>query len=150
MNATYTSENGDKIPYQMGCYGIGITRTMAAAIEQSYDKDGIIWPISIAPYQVELINLTTEDKKITKFCDTLYRKIQNINIEILFDDRNVSPGIKFKEADLIGIPIQIIVGQKSFKHRKVEFKIRKTGERIICNFEEIENTLKEIIDKLIG
>ncbi len=150
MNATYTAENGDAIPYQMGCYGIGITRTMAAAIEQNYDKDGIIWPISIAPYQVELINLTTEDKKITKFCDTLYQKIQNINIEILFDDRDVSPGIKFKEADLIGIPIQIIVGQKNFKYKKVEFKIRKTGERIICNFEEIEKTLKEIIDKLIG
>jgi len=97
-----------------------------------------------------LINLTTEDKKITKFCDTLYQKIQNINIEILFDDRDVSPGIKFKEADLIGIPIQIIVGQKNFKYKKVEFKIRKTGERIICNFEEIEKTLKEIIDKLIG
>ncbi|MEA3475020.1 MAG: proline--tRNA ligase [Candidatus Cloacimonadota bacterium] len=150
MNATYTAENGDAVPYQMGCYGIGTTRTMAAAIEQNYDKDGIIWPISIAPYQVELINLTTEDKKITKFCDTLYQKIQNINIEILFDDRDVSPGIKFKEADLIGIPIQIIVGQKNFKYKKVEFKIRKTEERIICNFEEIEDTLKEIIDKLIG
>ncbi|MCK4357454.1 MAG: proline--tRNA ligase [Candidatus Cloacimonetes bacterium] len=150
MNATYTSENGDKIPYQMGCYGIGITRTMAAAIEQNYDKEGIIWHISIAPYQIELINLTIEDKEITKFCNTLYDKIISSNIEILFDDREVSPGIKFKDADLIGIPIQLIVGKKNFNHKKVEFKIRKTGERIICNLEEIENTLKKIIDKLIG
>jgi len=154
MNATYTAENGGKIPYQMGCYGIGITRTMAAAIEQNYDEKGIIWPISIAPYQVELINLTQTNKEMTNFCDRLYEKIQSASwrtkIEILYDDRDVSPGVKFKDADLIGIPIQLIVGQKSFKDKRIEFKIRKTDEKITCEFAEIEKTLNEIIDKLIG
>ena len=164
MNATYTSENGGELPYQMGCYGIGITRTMAAAIEQNYDEKGIIWPISIAPYQVELINLTQTNKEMTNFCDRLYEKIQSASsetesrqigdwrtkIEILYDDRDVSPGVKFKDADLIGIPIQLIVGQKNFKEKRIEFKVRKTDEKILCNFEEIEKTLKEIMDKLIG
>jgi prolyl-tRNA synthetase len=148
MDACYTSESGEKVPYQMGCYGIGITRTMAAAIEQNYDEKGIIWPYPIAPYQVELINLLPSDKDMERFSDELYKKISNMNIEILYDDRDLSPGIKFKDADLIGIPIQIIVGLKNFKQKKIEFKIRRTGERIICNFEEIERTLKEITDKL--
>lgn len=150
MNATYTSENGEKIPYQMGCYGIGITRTMAAAIEANYDEKGIDWPISIAPYQVELINLTPSNEDITNFCDNIYEIIKNSNIEILYDDRDVSQGFKFKDADLVGIPIQLIVGQKNFFKEMVEFKIRRTDEKILCNFEEIEKTLDEIIDKLIG
>lgn len=150
MGAYFTSESGEKVPYQMGCYGIGITRTMAAAIEQNYDDKGIIWPYSIAPYQVELINLMPSDETMTQFADDLYKKISEMGVEILYDERDLSPGIKFKDADLIGIPIQIIVGLKHFKQKKIEFKIRKTGERIICGFEEIEKTLNEIIDKLMG
>ncbi|MBC8527691.1 MAG: proline--tRNA ligase [Candidatus Cloacimonetes bacterium] len=150
MNATYTSETGETIPFQMGCYGIGITRTMAAAIEQSYDEKGIIWPISITPFQVELINLVPTDEDITEFCDNIYEMIQNLNIEIIYDDRDVRAGFKFKDADLIGIPIQIIVGKKNFYQEMVEFKIRKTGKKILCNFEEIETILSNIIDGLVN
>ena len=150
MDATYSSEDGKKISFQMGCYGIGITRTMAAAIEQNYDKNGIIWPISIAPYQVELLNLATDDNDITEFCDALYKKIKSDNIKILYDDRDVRSGFKFKDADLIGIPVQIIIGSKNFKHKKIEFKIRKTNKKILCNFEEIDKTLNKIIDELVG
>jgi prolyl-tRNA synthetase len=148
MEACFTSETGEKVPYQMGCYGIGVTRTMAAAIEQNHDEKGIIWPYPIAPYQVELINLLPSDNDMERFSDELYKKISNMNIEILYDDRDLSPGIKFQDADLIGIPIQIIVGLKHFKQREIEFKIRKTGERIICGFEEIERSLKLIIKEL--
>lgn len=148
MDATFTSESGVKVHYQMGCYGIGITRTMAASIEQNYDENGIIWPISIAPYQVELINLSSVNDEMTSFCDKLYKNLQNKNFEVLYDDRDVSPGFKFKDADLIGIPIQIIVGKKNFQGNKLEFKIRKTGEKILCKFSEIETKLDEIISKL--
>ena len=148
MDATFTSESGAKVHYQMGCYGIGITRTMAASIEQNYDENGIIWPISIAPYQVELINLSSVNDEMTSFCDKLYKNLQNKNFEVLYDDRDVSPGFKFKDADLIGIPIQIIVGKKNFQGNKLEFKIRKTGEKILCKFSEIETKLDEIISKL--
>ena len=148
MDATFTSESGAKVHYQMGCYGIGITRTMAASIEQNYDENGIIWPISIAPYQVELINLSSVNDEMTSFCDKLYKNLQNKTFEVLYDDRDVSPGFKFKDADLIGIPIQIIVGKKNFQGNKLEFKIRKTGEKILCKFSEIETKLDEIISKL--
>ena len=148
MEATYDAEDGSAIPYQMGCYGIGITRTMAASIEQFHDKDGIIWPISISPYDVELINLSPSDEDITEFCDNVYGLLQDEFIDVLYDDRDEKAGFKFKDADLIGIPIHIIVGKRSFEQEMVEIKIRKTGEKITCSFDDILNKIFSLIDKL--
>jgi len=148
MDATYDAEDGTAIPYQMGCYGIGITRTMAAAIEQSHDKDGIIWPISISPYDVELVNLSPADEEITSFCDNVYELLLDEFIDVLYDDRDEKAGFKFKDADLIGIPLHIIVGKKNFENEMVEIKTRKTGEKITCAFDDILNKINHLIDKL--
>ncbi len=148
MEATYDAEDGSAIPYQMGCYGIGITRTMAASIEQFHDKDGIIWPISISPYDVELINLSPSDEDITEFCDNVYGLLQDEFIDVLYDDRDEKAGFKFKDADLIGIPIHIIVGKRNFEQEMVEIKIRKTGEKVTCAFDDILNKISSLIDKL--
>ena len=148
MEATYDAEDGSAIPYQMGCYGIGITRTMAASIEQFHDKDGIIWPISISPYDVELINLSPSDEDITEFCDNVYELLQDEFIDVLYDDRDEKAGFKFKDADLIGIPIHIIVGKRNFEQEMVEIKIRKTSEKITCAFDDILNKISSLIDTL--
>ena len=148
MDATYDAEDGTPVPYQMGCYGIGITRTMAAAIEQFHDKDGIIWPISISPYDVELINLSPAEEDITSFCDNVYEMLQNEFIDVLYDDRDEKAGFKFKDADLIGIPIHIIVGKKNFENEMVEIKIRKTGEKFSCAFDDIIEKVEQLIDDL--
>jgi len=132
----------------MGCYGIGITRTMAASIEQFHDKDGIIWPISISPYDVELINLSPSDEDITEFCDNVYELLQDEFIDVLYDDRDEKAGFKFKDADLIGIPIHIIVGKKNFEQEMVEIKIRKTGGKTTCAFDDILNKINDMIDNL--
>ncbi|HEX37757.1 MAG TPA: proline--tRNA ligase, partial [Candidatus Cloacimonetes bacterium] len=148
MEATYDAEDGSAVPYQMGCYGIGITRTMAASIEQFHDKDGIIWPISISPYDVELINLSPSEENITEFCDNIYELLQEEYIDVLYDDRDEKAGFKFKDADLIGIPLHIIVGKKNFENEMVEIKIRKTGEKISCTFDDIQNKVSQLIDSL--
>ena len=148
MEATYDAEDGSAVPYQMGCYGIGITRTMAASIEQFHDKDGIIWPISISPYDVELINLSPADNYITEFCDNIYELLQDEYIDVLYDDRDDKAGFKFKDADLIGIPLHIIVGKKNFENEMVEIKLRKTGGKITCAFDDIRNKVLGLIDSL--
>lgn len=145
MDSTFTDKNGKEIPFEMGCYGIGITRTMAAAIEQNFDDYGIKWPLSIAPYQVELVNLSTRNAEIVSFCDKLHRELEEKGIEILYDDREVQPGVKFNDADLIGIPLQIVVGQRNFKKDKIEYKLRRDNEKITIEKDKIVETVQEII-----
>lgn len=143
MGAFYLDENGEKKPIVMGSYGIGVERIMASAIEQYHDNKGIIWPKQIAPYHLLLINLNISDSKGVALSEDLYRLL-NKNYEVLYDDRDVRAGHKFNEADLIGIPLQIIIGSKGLEKGIVEIKYRKTGE--------IEETTpektKEVIDKL--
>jgi len=124
MKATYLDENNQEKPYIMGCYGIGVGRTAAAAIEQSYDKDGIIWPKAIAPYLVDVVPANSEDAEQMKVAEEIYKAIGS---EVVLDDRSERIGVKLKDADLIGFPIKIIIG-KALKEGKVEIKLRKTGE----------------------
>ena len=128
----------------MGCYGIGTGRTVAAAIEQSHDKDGIIWPKSIAPFDVLLIPLDTKNEKIMTFCNELYKKLGNTKREVLMDDRGERPGVKFKDADLIGIPYQIIVGPRDFEKGKAEIKARQGNQRIKCKTDDILDVLDNL------
>ena len=129
MKAQFLDSDGRQKSFIMGCYGIGINRIMAACIEQSNDKDGIIWPLSIAPYQVIILTLNKEDKIVLNASDSLYDSLCTDGIEVLYDDRDVSPGIKFKDADLLGIPIQIIIGPKRIKESIAELKIRREATR---------------------
>lgn len=128
MNCTYQDDDGQVKPMIMGCYGIGVTRTMSAIIEQNHDENGIIWPINVAPYHVVIIPINYQDEIIKNLSDSIYQKLQNNNVEVVLDDRNAKPGFKFKDWDLIGIPYQIIVGKKASEDI-VEFKIRKNLQK---------------------
>lgn len=127
MNLYYTDENGEKKLVVMGCYGIGVSRTLAAAVEQNYDKDGIIWPISIAPYHVVVVPTAT-DGEIFQAAMDLYQKLQAAGVETVIDDRDERAGVKFKDADLIGYPIRITVGKKWTEAGQFELKQRREKE----------------------
>ncbi len=128
LKAVYLDESGEERPVIMGSYGIGPARIAAAAVEQNNDKDGIIWPVNIAPFDVEIVPLATDDRDLWDRSQEIYHSLKDLELEVLLDDRNERPGVKFKDADLLGIPIQIIIGKKGLKDGVVEFKVRKTGE----------------------
>ena len=128
LKATYLDENGKEQPMVMGCYGVGVSRTMAAAIEQNYDDNGIIWPIEIAPYHVLVVPVNTKDEASAAKAEEIYMQLKKVGLESVIDDRNERPGVKFKDADLIGYPLRVVVGPKTLTEGKLEVKIRKTGE----------------------
>jgi prolyl-tRNA synthetase len=112
----------------MGCYGIGIGRTVAAAIEQNYDENGIIWPLPIAPYHVIITPVNVNDEPIRKVSEDLYKSLSEKGIDVILDDRDERAGVKFKDADLIGIPLRVTIGHKSLADGRIEIKIRASGE----------------------
>lgn len=128
LKATYLDENGKEQPMVMGCYGVGVSRTMAAAIEQNYDDNGIIWPIEVAPYHVLVVPVNTKDEASAAKAEEIYMQLKKVGLETVIDDRNERPGVKFKDADLIGYPLRVVVGPKTLTEGKLEVKIRKTGE----------------------
>ena len=124
MKATFLDAAGQEKPVEMGCYGIGITRTAAAAVEQSHDDNGIIWPMALAPAQVAIVPVSWNDERMRQTAEDLYRNLQAAGIDVLLDDRDERPGIKFKDADLIGAPLRITIGAKSLDRGCVELKPR--------------------------
>jgi prolyl-tRNA synthetase len=124
MKATFLDAEGQERPLEMGCYGIGITRTAAAAIEQHHDEHGIIWPMALAPAHVHVVPVSWNDQRMRNAAEDLYTKLQSAGVDVLLDDRDERPGIKFKDADLIGIPLRVTVGAKSLDRDCVEFKRR--------------------------
>jgi prolyl-tRNA synthetase len=143
LKAFYLDKNGQEKPVVMGSYGIGPARIAAAAIEQNHDKDGIIWPKSIAPFDVEIIPLNVKDSKTVEIAEKLYKDLTEEGIEVLIDDRDERAGVKFKDADLIGIPTQIIIGEKNLKEGKVEIKDRRTKEVEKVHTDEVVKRIKE-------
>ncbi|MDD5504281.1 MAG: proline--tRNA ligase [Candidatus Omnitrophica bacterium] len=139
MKAGFLDSCGSQKPFIMGCYGIGINRIMASAIEQNNDKDGIIWPLSIAPYSITILCLNARDENTLQAAKKIYLLMAASGMDVLMDDRDISPGIKFKDADLSGIPIQVIVGPKGLACSRVEVKIRKTGARTEVALDDIVN-----------
>ena len=129
MNATYLDEQGHSKPMVMGCYGIGVTRTMAAAIEQNHDDAGIIWPVQIAPFHVTLLSLDVGNHEVDGAAETVYQALMDRGVEVLYDDTKGRPGFKFKDADLLGIPIQLVFGKRSLNQGLVDLKMRGTGEK---------------------
>jgi prolyl-tRNA synthetase len=112
----------------MGCYGIGVGRTVAAAIEQKHDDHGIIFPMAIAPFEVEILPVQTNNEVVMEFSEDLYETLSRKGVDVLIDDRNLRPGVRFKDTDLIGIPLRITIGRGFLKDGKVELKVRETGE----------------------
>jgi prolyl-tRNA synthetase len=143
LNATFVDEAGVRRPCVMGCYGIGVTRTLQAVIEQSNDQDGIIWPLAVAPYQVCLTPLNiAPDSQAMKLAEQLYADLTDQGVEVILDDRDERPGVKFKDADLVGFPIRVALGERSLARGEVEIK-RRGGELRAVKIEAaLEETLK--------
>ena len=129
MKAVFLDENGREKPMIMGCYGIGVSRVVAACIEQNFDEGGIMFPPPLAPFDVHLINLDPKNAEVSAKADEIHAFLEELGLEVLYDDREERPGVKFKDADLIGLPAQIVVGGKSLAGGKVETKNRRTGEK---------------------
>lgn len=128
LNATYLDTNGKENLIVMGCYGIGVTRILAATIEQSHDDNGIIWPDNIAPFEVVIVPVNYVDEKTKEVTDKIYKELSTKGLDVLIDDRDERAGIKFKDADLIGIPYRITIGEKSLVNGNVELKARRDGK----------------------
>ncbi len=143
LEATFLDEQGKRQDIIMGCYGIGVTRLIAGSIEQHHDEKGIVWPESIAPFTFELLTLNQTDPAINGLANEIYQKYGN---DILFDDRSERAGVKFNDADLVGLPYQIIIGEKNAKDGKVELKERKSGQTRVLSKTE----LLEEIDRILG
>ena len=146
MNATYLDENQKAHPIVMGCYGIGVTRTLAAIVEQHHDKDGIIWPMSVAPYHVIITLVKPDDEVQSALAEEIYEKLEAVGVEVLLDDRKERPGVKFKDADLIGIPVRITVG-KLAAESMVEYKLRRDAEKEEITASEAVSRAIEIVRK---
>lgn len=127
MGATFTNEKGEETPLIMGCYGLGVSRLAQAAVEQSHDQNGIIWHVAIAPYSVIIAVPNVGNPDQMRIAEDLYEKLQNAQIDVLLDDRDERAGVKFKDADLVGIPYRIVTG-KSIAQGEVEIYTRKTGK----------------------
>jgi prolyl-tRNA synthetase len=146
MKALFTDENGDEHPIIMGSYGIGVERVMACYLEQNHDANGIVWNKSLAPFDVHLIGLNLKKPEIVDACEKIYNDLHKQGIEVLFDDRDVTAGFKFNDADLLGMPIQVVVGERKLKENKYELKIRKTGERFDVELTNLLTKVKELIE----
>ncbi|MDD5495992.1 MAG: proline--tRNA ligase [Candidatus Omnitrophica bacterium] len=146
LGAKFLDKDGKEKPAVMGCYGIGVNRIAASLIETSNDKDGIIWPPSIAPYEALVIALNTQNKEVKKISEDIYKDLTKGGIDTLYDDRDISAGIKFKDADLVGIPVKVIVGEKNAKKGVVELKLRKTGKVEEITRKELKSRIKSIIN----
>ena len=130
MGATFLDETGKAQPMQMGCYGIGVGRTMAAAIEQNHDESGIIWPRAIAPYEVVVVAVNAKDNAQLAYAEEVYEELRAAEIDVLLDDRRERAGVKFNDCDLIGYPVRIAIGPKTIENGSIEVKIRRTGELV--------------------
>lgn len=143
LKATIIDEKGNEVPVVMGCYGIGITRTMAAAVEQKHDQDGIIWPVAIAPFEVVVMAVNQGDALHARYAEELYREFLQAGIDVIYDDRLERPGVKFKDADLIGYPARVVIGKKMVSEGLLEIKWRETGETVLKKRSEAVEYLRQ-------
>ncbi len=138
-------EGGKEVPIVMGSYGIGIERILAGAVELHHDDDGIRFPLSIAPWHVALLPLQMQDAAVRDAAEKLYRELTDSGIEVLFDDRDERAGVKFKDADLIGLPIRIAIGKKGLAEQKVEWKLRTSKEVVLVPIGEVGERARQAV-----
>ncbi len=149
MNAVFLDARGKTKPFFMGCYGIGIGRTAQAAIEQNHDEKGIIWPISIAPFEIEIVPLDTGNDQLNAFADKLYEEMTKRSLDVLYDDRKERAGVKLNDMDLIGIPIRVVIGKKSFSEGKCEVSLRREpSKRTLVPLAEVLSHVIGLKEKL--
>ena len=148
LQATFLDQNGRPNPMIMGCYGIGVSRTLAAAIEQYHDENGIIWPRSIAPFEAVIVPINAKDEALMSTSQTIYTALQNAGVDVLLDDRKDRAGVKFKDADLIGYPLRITVSKNTLENNEVEIQIRKSGEALPCAIDSVADKVTELLQNL--
>ena len=148
LQATYLDQNGRPNAMVMGCYGIGVSRTLAATIEQYHDENGIIWPRAIAPFEVVIVPINAKDEALMSTSTTIYDTLLNDKVDVLLDDRKDRAGVKFKDADLIGYPLRITISKNTLESNEVEIRIRKTGEAINCPIGEVSSKVQELLSQL--
>ncbi len=143
LNATFLTENGQRFPMVMGCYGIGVTRTLQAVIEQCQDKDGILWPLSVAPFEVCLSPLSVAPTSPAwQLAERFYAELEAAGIQVLLDDRDERPGVKFKDSELVGIPLRLAIGEKSLAKGEVELKVRGGTLQVV----KVEEAVQKVVD----
>jgi prolyl-tRNA synthetase len=145
MGATYADENGAEQPFLMGCYGVGVSRTLASIVEQHNDENGIVWPVSVAPYEVAVIPLSVGDDVLQPLAEQVAGELAARGVEVVLDDRSERPGVKFADNDLMGFPYQVVVGKKSAAEGNVELKVRATGERSVVAAAEVADLLEQAV-----
>jgi prolyl-tRNA synthetase len=150
MNATFLDEAGQSRPMEMGCYGIGVSRIVAAAIEQGHDEHGIIFPMALAPFQIGLIPIAVNDPAVWACVERLHADLEAEGVEVLLDDRDERPGVKFKDCDLLGIPLRVVVGPKTLDKGQAELKERNSKETKFISLNELPNYLVNRIKELAG
>ena len=148
LHATFLDESGKEQPLVMGCYGIGVGRTMAAAIEQNNDKDGIIWPRSIAPFEAVVVPVNAKVPEQLRLAEKIYGELKAAGVDVLLDDRKERAGVKFKDCDLIGYPLRITVGPKAVEEGRIELGVRKTGEVFVEASEAYLAKARELLENL--
>lgn len=146
MKAFFLDENGKEKPIIMGSYGIGVERVIACFIEQNHDTKGIVWNKTLAPFYVHLISINPKNENVSETCENVYNELRTSGIDVLYDDRDASPGFKFNDADLLGMPIQVVIGEKKLKENKAEIKIRKTDERFEVELENLVSKVKDLFN----
>ena len=150
LGATFLDVNGEEKACVMGCYGVGVSRSLAASIEQNHDDFGIIWPMPIAPYQCIIVPVSTKDALVVETAEKLYQELQRLGVEVVIDDRDERAGVKFKDADLVGYPIRVTLGSKTLANGQVELRERKSGETQLVLVEEVAQQVKTIIEKALS
>jgi prolyl-tRNA synthetase len=146
MDVTYLDGDGKQQRVVMGCYGIGVERLAASAVEQWHDEAGIIWPVTIAPFQV-ILTAVGKNPEVASAADVLYAQL-NSRWQVLYDDRDLSPGVKFKDADLLGIPIRVVISPKLLQKGQLEIKVRRSGEVLFCATADVMATLENLLASL--
>ena len=150
MGATFLDEKGESRPIVMGCYGIGIGRTVAAAIEQNHDENGVIWPVPIAPFHALVVPVNVKDDSVREAAEDVYAALSRASLEVLLDDRDERPGVKFKDADLIGIPFQVIVGPRNLAEGKAELKSRRDGAKELVDLNQTAEAVRRRVDEALS
>jgi prolyl-tRNA synthetase len=145
MDATFIDEHGEKRYIVMGCYGIGITRTLAATVEQNHDSKGIIWPLSLAPYHVVVVPVSNRDERQMEIAESIYQELLDEGVEVVFDDRDERAGVKFNDAELIGFPIRITVGKKTLQQGTVDINLRREGEEFSVQLDQVSKKVRSLL-----
>jgi prolyl-tRNA synthetase len=144
----FLDEKGKERPIIMGCYGIGVGRTVAAAIEQNHDKDGIVFPIPVSPFEVTILPLQMHETTVVEVAEKIYKHLLDDNVDVLIDDRDERAGVKFTDADLLGVPVRVTVGLRGVKNGQVEIKLRAESESVDVPVKDAPAFIKEKIKDL--